>query len=300
MSEARKALVPGHLVKLTEISGRVKVGAGIALAIALRLVLMPISLHGDIFFIHSLPPVILSEGVWNIFNYFTPFGIQRGYIHYAPLVGYITALSEYVCSCFSTSFYTFIVELPKLFVLDEGVGTGILFAQYPLASRLLFAFLMKSSYFFFDLVCGVIIYFAYRQEKNRAWFGLLCAWMFHPVLLYGTYIFGQHRIYSAMFVWLTILLIKKDRPVWACFAFGWILLLDNYGFIVFLPFITAMAGSFKQMFKYALVALVPFALVLSRFSSILAGMPLMLIFRLNGSIKRRRLYSRAFLIRRSF
>jgi len=222
---------------------------------------MPISLHGDVFYIHSMPPVIFSEGVWNIYKYFESYGVRHGFIHYAPLVGYITAFSEFIASLISSSFHGFIVELPKLTLDEGGVSSVVFFMQYPLANRLLFAFLMKWPYFFFDLACGFMIYFAYREEKGLAWFSLLSSWMFHPVLLYGVYVFGQHRIFSAMFVWLAILLLKKGRPAWACFAFGWILLLDNFGFIILLPFIISVSWNFKAIFKHSLIALIPFALV---------------------------------------
>ena len=240
---------------------RAKVAVRIVLAVALRLIFMPISLHDDIFYIHSMPPVMLSEGAWNIFKYFGPFGAHHGYIHYPPLVGYITAFSEFIGSMLSSSFHGFIVELPKLTLVREGISSSVFFGQHSLANRMLFAFLMKSPYLFFDLLCGLMIYFAYRGGKDRAWFGLLSAWIFHPALLYGVYIFGQHRIFSAMFLWLAILLFKKDRPAWACFAFGWILLLDNYGFIVFLPFIISASKNFKALVQNSLIVMAPFMLV---------------------------------------
>lgn len=261
MSEAREPLAQKCCAGSSGIPTRMTVAAGIFLAVLLRLILMPISLHGDLLYIHSMPPVMVSEGAWNIFKYFGSFGAQHGFIHYPPLVGYMTAFSECLCGMISGSFHSFITQFPTLTLADAGIDRSVFFEQQTLGHRLLFAFLMKSAYLFFDLACGLLIYFSYRNEKGLGWFGLLSAWMFHPVLLYGTYIFGQHRIFSAFFVWLTVFLLRKNRPAWACFAFGWILLLDNFGFIVFPFFITAVSGNFKTMAKHAAIALIPFALV---------------------------------------
>ena len=128
---------------------RVKVAVGIILAVALRLIFMPIFLHGDLFYIHSMPPVMLSKGTWNIFKYFGPFGAHHGYIHYPPLVGYITALFEFMCGMISSSFHGFVVELPKLTSASDGISSSVFFGQHSLANRMLFAFLMKSPYLFF-------------------------------------------------------------------------------------------------------------------------------------------------------
>jgi len=143
----------------------------------------------------------------------------------------------------------------------KGSGASELFALYPLQIRCCLAFLMKWAYLFFDLACCFLIFFAYRRDKEISWMSLLCAWLFHPVLLYGVYVFGQYRIIDTMFMWLIVFFLKRDKPVFACLSLSCILLLDNFGFIVLLPFILCLGTDVKSILKYFLSAIVPFAVV---------------------------------------
>lgn len=219
---------------------------------AIRLLLMPIALQGDIYFINVLPSAIYSRHTLDLYAYFAKDLALHGFIHYPPLVGYLTAFSQFV----------FLPVCPELASLTDHLSpltTAFDLSIFSLVERLRFVFFMKLPYLIVDALCFALIWRISDSPKVRNF--LVLFWLFHPVALYSTYIFGQYRIYTAFFEWALIYALLKDRKTLACLAFGAILLLENFAFMLLVPFVLAMGDTWRDRWKYTLLCILPFILV---------------------------------------
>lgn len=177
-------------------------------AIVVRLVLMPLLTYDyDIFhWAQIIENFQTGDGLYDVDAYY-----------YTPTWGYILGFVSLVMDTF-------------LNVGDFGSRFVDLLAVEDLAFRfhtattvtLSFAFCMKIPIMLADLATGYLLYRFIRDEfgsQRMAVFGL-ALWLFCPTLIYMSGVQAQFDSFSALFMMLTFVLIRKDRDLLAGMTFA--------------------------------------------------------------------------------
>ena len=85
-------------------------------AITIRLILMPISVHSDLFFINMFPNLFYSHKVLEIFSYINENFVNNRLSYYTPLTYYTFVLFQYPYHLVSNSFSTWMTDLYQFYI----------------------------------------------------------------------------------------------------------------------------------------------------------------------------------------
>jgi Gpi18-like mannosyltransferase len=182
-------------------------------ALLLRLILMPIASHPDIWSLNSARYFFVEKGEWNVYDYLASLPADhvwsknygQNYFTYPPL------------SYFTSSFFSFFL---KPFYQPE--ITPWVMKNYPniygSASISRHLFLFKLPYLFFDFGIAYLLCKLFSKEKEKK--AAFALWLFNPASLYSAYLVGQFELQPLFFVVLSLFLAKKEKPTWAAVALG--------------------------------------------------------------------------------
>ncbi len=200
----------------------------IGLGLALRLLLIPFSLHPDFRAVNMAGFLIAQKG--EVFSFYDYLSRQTRDNHWVNL--YTDGLFIY----------------PPVAYLTHAVFNALLFPLYPkneffllldniglLRDQPNFALLMvflKLPYLLADLACLSLLYSLLKKEHRKT--GVLF-WLFNPVTLYTSYLMSQFDIFIALFILLSLKFAYQKIPIPASISLG-------------------IAGSFKPF----VLALAPF------------------------------------------
>ena len=246
-------------LKTSSTTGPGRLGVWIVAAVALRLVLMPFTLHGDLLFVNYFPYHLSYLGVWDIYGYFGDHYVrQYGYSYYAPMVYYLVGFFQCAFKSLSPSFAALMQNIhTHLYAYSPLTPAECLrpFAG-PEAWRLVAV--MKLPYFLADILCVALIARVFgTSDRKKA----VLLWLWNPVLVFSVYIFGQYRIYPALFLWLVIFLVQKGRREWACICLGLMCLMDNFPWILLLPSVVILGRNRPERVRLAALVLLPFFVI---------------------------------------
>lgn len=256
-------------------------------ALTIRVVLLPISMHADLIFIHYFPSFLSLRGVWDIYGYFGDHFLSKGFTYYPPLVYYVTGFFQWFLGALEPGFRPFMERTHSL-MYGGGVETAQYFAPYSRSEILRLVFWMKLPYLLAEVGCLWLMGRLYASRKTEAW----SLWLWNPVVIFSTYFFGQYRIFSAfcMFCVLYFLSLNKKRDAALCL--GALCLLDNYAFFLLIPSVLILGDGWAnrlRLFGWALLlpvlVLLPLAIssggyvFQAYFSPIIAKIALQGIFR---------------------
>ena len=229
------------------------------LGLLIRVILMPITLHPDLWG-HTFTAYFFAyEGKLNVYEYMvnlpkdhpilTTFSINDIFI-YPPL------------AYFSLGFFRLAI---KPFV-DPNFVPFVMSHMADLYSRndlKLNIFLYKLPYIFFDLGLGFMIsnFFTDIVKKKKA----LILWILNPVTLYATFMIGQFDILPVFFVVLSFLLVAKNKPYWAMLSLGIGGSYKIFPLLFILPLAFVLTSNFKQRIKYIIAGFLPFILIILPF-----------------------------------
>jgi len=224
----------------------------ILLGILLRLALMPISAHSDLF-AHLLGAYLFSDGVSNIYDFlyslpkahpiFTAYSID--FYGYPPLAYWLLGL----------------FQLPFDFLRDQSYFGWLLgwaggYLNNPFTS--LFLFLAKVPYLFFDLATAFLL-FKFFESSQKGRFALVY-WLFCPLALYTSFLFGHFDILAIFFVVLALYLVKQKQPSWASLALGIGGAIKLFPLIFLLPLVLVSFKKTGQRLLGLLLGLLPLLL----------------------------------------
>ncbi|OGW84509.1 MAG: hypothetical protein A3C35_02430 [Omnitrophica bacterium RIFCSPHIGHO2_02_FULL_46_11] len=236
----------------------------LGLALVLRLCLMPIALHPDLLAIQYYTSLLWTEGVWDFYgSWWGKMNLEYfGITFYPPLAYYLIAFSHGISCLFSPSFIRIMGDYHALFLQNPQIDAVKFFARHALNDRLWFTFWSKWLYLLVDcLSFGVFALFFKDSAERRLQFQK--AWLWSPVLLFSTYIFGQYRILPAFFMILILVFLSHRKLVPAFFCLGCLALLDHYPWPLFIPYFLIFIKNDRTSI-YSLIALAaPLILVLS-------------------------------------
>ncbi|MBN1263836.1 MAG: DUF2029 domain-containing protein [Candidatus Pacebacteria bacterium] len=228
------------------------------IGLLLRLVLMPISAHPDIWSLDIGRFFFVKEGVFDIYRFLSPDYPDRislanygyNFYTYPPLTYFTLGLAGKLLSPFYQADLTqsILANYPRIFHLP-GIKKHL--------------FLLKLPYLFFDLGilwCLTQLFDSGKQKKRVFWL-----WVFNPLSFYSAYLVGQFELIPLFFVVLSLVLAKKGKSEWATVALG---VGGAYKMfpLFFLPVLAACMGKeFWQKIKLMILGAVPFFLSIAPF-----------------------------------
>lgn len=197
----------------------------VLLALILRLLLMPFTGHEDLRLINFASQDVFSSGLGSIYN--TDKSV------YPPPIYIFEAAWQKLMSPFLGEHFRPWLTLPTQSSYQD-----------PLAFRYLF--LLKVPYLLFDFGILYLLLKLFKTDKEKRLTGLV--WLFNPVVIYITYMFGQFDV------------IPTFLSLWAIY-------LSLGGWLVLAGLILGVAASFKLFPLYFLIPM----LILSRTSLVKKG-----------------------------
>ena len=201
--------------------------AALGAAVLLRLLLMPFFAHVDLYSEYRRVFYVLQNGLFleNSYRYVT-FNIELIFAAFSQIFINVTDglfhLSDPANSTASLTDYHFFLNDPNVY-------------------RHLFFF--KLPYLIFDIATAVVIWkFIDKPEHKRI---ALLLWLFNPVTIFATYIFGRFEVFGLFFLAMTALQLKNDRLLFASVMFGLALLCREIN-LLFAPFLLLSQIDFKD------------------------------------------------------
>ncbi|MBI3342078.1 hypothetical protein HY024_03060 [Candidatus Curtissbacteria bacterium] len=226
----------------------------VALALVVRLILMSIAAHNDLFVINMFPSLLWRENVVDILSYSKNEVNRAGFSFYPPLTYYTLSLFQYSYQLFSDTFIPWTDSLRHLY---EGGFQGreadyIKIVANPNLQRDIF--LAKTPYLIFDIGCILLLIVYIRKKLLDK--KILILWLFNPVLLYGAYIFGQFDIIPTFFILLGFLLIRK-RFALGILSIGVAGAFKNYAFVFIFVLAFIYGKTLLDKIKLTIVGFIP-------------------------------------------
>jgi hypothetical protein len=240
------------------------------LGVIIRLVLMPITLHPDLWG-HSFTTYFFTyEGVLDIYDHLASlpanyplvqnFGVADIFI-YPPLTYFTLGFFRVLVKPFADPNF-----LPWLMSNLGSVHT------YP--NLFWQIFLFKLPYLFVDVGVAFMMGALFDDQKKKRLAFLF--WIFNPITIYATFMIGQLDILPVFFIVLAMLFIKKNNTIGALLSLG---IGGGYKMfpLFFVPILALGAGkNFKEKILYLIVGFLPFVLTIAPYlgSSAFRGMVL--------------------------
>ena len=212
---------------IKQLNNRQFIIAALGVAVLLRLLLMPFFSHVDLYSEYRRVFYVLQNGLFleNSYRYVT-FSIELIFAAFSQLFINVTEglfhLSNPARSTSGLTDYHFFLTDPNVF-------------------RHLFFF--KLPYLIFDIATALVIWRFIDEPKYKRIALLL--WLFNPVTIFATYIFGRFEVFGLFFLALTALQLKQDRLLISSVTFGLALLCREIN-LLFVPFLLLSQIDFKD------------------------------------------------------
>ena len=184
------------------LSGQSKISTKIIVlslfAIAIRLILMPISTHSDLLFINIFPNLFYSHRIVEIFSYLEENFPQTRLSYYTPFTYYLFALFQLPYHLISNSFSTWMTDLYQFYINRAQIAYTKDYLQQ-VTNAFLFRdlFLAKIPYLIFEAGSLFILFKFIRLKYLKP--TSIIAWLFAPIIIYSTYMHGQYDIIPSFF-----------------------------------------------------------------------------------------------------
>lgn len=227
------------------------------IGIAVRLILMPITVHPDIWG-HSFTAYFFAyKGELNIYDYLlglpkehplvANFGVNDIFI-YPPLTYFTLGIFRFLIRPLSDPNF-----IPWLMV---NIGH-----YYDYSKLGLHLFLFKLPYLFFDVASAFLLAGLFKDvTKKKLAFSL---WMFNPVTLYATFMLGQLDILPVFFTILSCYMIKKGSFGWGLFFLGVGGAYKMYPLLLIPPAAFLLGKTFWAKIKLIAVGILPYLLTIA-------------------------------------
>ncbi len=229
------------------------------LGVALRLLLMPITLHPDLLG-HSFSAYFLAyEGKINLYDTLASlppdhplvknFGVSDIFI-YPPLTYYTLGLFRVLIKPLAD---------PKLIPwLMENLGQ---IHSYPRLFEHLFLF--KLPYLFFDVGVAFTLMGLFEEKKKKIW--AFSLWLFNPVTIYATFMIGQLDLLPTFFTVLSLYLFHKKRLNLSLLSMGIAASYKMYPLFLLFPLAFLAKEKLWGRIKLIALGLAPFVFFIAPF-----------------------------------
>lgn len=238
----------------------IKFACFVAIGLLIRLILMPISVHPDLFFINMFPNLFYSEGIIEIFSYIND-NFKNGHVsYYTPLTYYSFVAFQFFYHLLSNSFSDWMNNIFEFYTGQTGMHYAGDYIAHIYNNHLFRdIFLAKVPYLIFE-TASLIILFKFIKSRYLKPEAIL-AWLFAPIIIYSTYIHGQYDIIPSFFVLLGFFLLKK-KPYSSLISFGIAAAFKNYSLLFILIVSLVYGKTIAEKIKMILIGCVPYAILL--------------------------------------
>jgi hypothetical protein len=226
------------------------------LGVVLRLFLMPITAHPDLWG-HSFSAYFLAyKGQLNIYDYVLDlpkshplvvnYGVNDIFI-YPPLSYFTLGAFRLLVKPFA--------DVNFIPWLMNNVGH---FYDYPKLGLQLFLF--KLPYLFVDVGCAFLLAGLFEESRKKKLAFIL--WMFNPVTIYATFMIGQLDILPVFFTILSCYFLKRGKSGWGLFCLGIGGAYKMYPLLLIPPAAFLFGTGFWKKLKLSLIGLLPYVLTI--------------------------------------
>ncbi len=187
--------------------GNLKFWFLIGVAIGIRLLVMPITLHGDLLYIWSVP-TLLVEGVTDPYTWVTsryPEIARSDWdVYYPPAAFVINGIWLGFLRLFSSNLIPWLVQSREIiFSLD--------LLRFNLAAARLNLFILKVPYLIYEvlIIWGLVKLVGSNRRRK-----VITLWLFSPVVIYSAYMMGQIDLLTAtLVVWAAVAAVRGRKLV---------------------------------------------------------------------------------------
>lgn len=224
----------------------------ILIGLVIRLVLMPITLHPDLWGHSFVAYFFAYKGVFNIYDYLLSlphthplvvnFGVNDIFI-YPPLTYFTLGIFRVLVKPFTDANF-----IPWLMVNISHVHDNP-----ELPSQLFF---FKLPYLFIDFAMAYLLTKLFDNPKRKL--QVFAIWMLNPVTLYATFMMGQFDILPALFSVWALYFAKKEKYSYAALALGIGGSYKLYPLFFVIPLAFMFGKTLKQKAKLIGIGIAPF------------------------------------------
>lgn len=184
------------------------------IGLVIRLILMPFTVHPDLWQPSFIAYFFAYKGQINIYDYLLSLPNTNPYVMiygakdlfiYPPLAYFTLGIFRFLVKPFADPNF-----LPWLMS-----NLGHFYDYSTLGLQL---FLFKFPYLFVDIGCAFLLGGLFDDYKKKKLAFTL--WMFNPVTIYATFMMGQFDILPVFFTILSCYLFKKDKIGWGLISLG--------------------------------------------------------------------------------
>lgn len=223
----------------------------------IKLLLMPISLHSDLLSINMFPPLLFQEKIIDIFAYVDKFDPHRGFSYYSPFTYYFFAFLHYIFNLVTPSVTEWMSNLRQIY-LDGFSGQAVDFINStPNPNLFLDLFMLKLPYLTADLIAVFLLFKIAKLKLINKWHILV--WVFNPVILYTTYIFGQYDILVISFILLGFIVVKKRLNI-GFLILGMAGAFKIYPYLIIIPAAFIFGKNLKERLNLLIISFLPFTI----------------------------------------
>jgi hypothetical protein len=228
------------------------------IGVFVRLVLMPITFHPDLWAFQSAAHFFAYDGVVNIYEHLANLPAEHplvanigvgDFFIYPPLYYFTSGLFRLI-----TRPFTEISFMPMVWANNQ------LIFSYPIFHWHLFMF--KLPYLFIDIAAAFLLTKLFSEEKRKTVFML---WMFNPLTLYATFMMGQLDILPVLFTILSLYYAKNKKYVWSLVSLGIGGSYKMYPLLLILPAAFVLGKNLKDKIKFSALGFLPYLLTIAPF-----------------------------------
>ena len=231
----------------------------LVIGVLIRIILMPITLHPDLWGHSFVSYFFAYKGVINIYDYLLAlpsshplvanFGVSDIFI-YPPL------------TYFTLGFFRVLIKpfVDPNFIPWVMSNLSIVHTRPDLPANL---FLFKLPYLFIDIGVGVLLKKLFTESRRKNM--IFALWMLNPVTLYATFMMGQFDVLPVFFTVLALVLSKNKKFMYSMIALGIGASYKMYPIFFVIPAALLYSNKLTERIKYIVVGIVPFVLFMLPF-----------------------------------
>lgn len=236
------------------------------MGLLLRIVFIPFTMHKDILWVHVCASKMAYHGVFNIYGYintnFYSHVVSQGINYYAPFAYFLLGSFYFLVKPLMPGFGGWLDMYSKMAASGDFSNYLELF-KIPFFNLCSYITVMKIPYIIFDLFCLVLLWRFFKNRDNKL--TAFKFWMINPVVIFGSYIFGQFDIAVALFLLLGLILINKKRIYAGMFIIGCASLLKSAPLMLILPLSLLLGNNLKKRVLLLAAAALPIIAVMLPF-----------------------------------
>lgn len=185
----------------------------VVVAIIARLAVMPITFHGDLLYIWSIP-TLLIEGIIDPYNWVTEhynaIAQSDWDVYYPPTTYLLSGIWLVILKLFSGGLVDWLIRSRDIiFSLAEHPSGDYLLLRSDLVDTRSDLLILKLPYLVYEITLFLGLM---RLLKPKQWMKGLVLWGFNPVVIYSAYMMGQiDLLMAALVVWAAAMMVEKKK-----------------------------------------------------------------------------------------